>query len=62
MKPFRCSADYGYRSNEDGSTDLICLCCFATVITTGDEDKLRTAEDKHYCYGKAEKRRTASCA
>ncbi len=62
MKPFRCSSEYGYRSNEDGSTDLICLYCFKTLIRAADEMELRTAEDEHCCYEKTAKRGSAFCA
>ncbi len=54
MKQLRCSADYGYRTNDDGSTDLICLYCGDTVFSTSVPAELPAAEDEHVCEAKME--------
>ncbi len=60
MKQLRSSADYGYRTNDDGSTDLICLYCGDTVLNTSVKDDLRKAEEEHLCDAKRAKRTSAA--
>ena len=60
MKQLRSSADYGYRTNDDGSTDLICLYCGSTVLNTAVQNELRKAETEHVCEAKTAKTRSAA--
>lgn len=56
----RSSVDYGYRTNDDGSTDLICLYCGDTVLNTSISNDLRKAETEHFCDAKKAKLRSAA--
>jgi hypothetical protein len=48
--------EYAHRLNKDGTTDSICLYCFATVVHT-DSDGLRANEEaSHLCLPKREAR------
>jgi hypothetical protein len=43
------SSKFAHRSNLDGTTDIICLRCIATVATVYDEGEPRTDEQQHVC-------------
>jgi hypothetical protein len=58
MADFSTKGDFAYRKNLDGSTDLICVHCFKTVITALDMEAVRKAEATHIC--KARRQRGAS--
>ena len=60
MKQLRSSADYGYRTNDDGSTDLICLYCGDTILNSSAQDDLRKAENEHLCDAKKAKQHSAA--
>jgi hypothetical protein len=49
MAAFSIKGDFAYRKNLDGSTDLICVHCFRTVIVAWDMEAIRKAEAKHIC-------------
>lgn len=60
MKQLRSTADYGYRTNDDGSIDLICLYCGSTVLKTSAQNELRKAESEHSCEAKTAKAKSAA--
>ena len=49
MADFSTKGDFAYRKNLDGSTDLICVHCFKTVITAWNMEAIRKAEATHIC-------------
>jgi hypothetical protein len=42
---------FQHRENSDGSWDSICLRCYLTAATTGEEQSLSAGEVEHRCYG-----------
>ncbi|HVH89145.1 MAG TPA: hypothetical protein VM912_20680 [Terriglobales bacterium] len=40
---------FSHRPNRHGTTDSICLNCFATVCTSAWEADLERAEEQHFC-------------
>jgi hypothetical protein len=40
---------YPRRRNPDGSSDSICLTCFATIVNSKSEDELAEHEKAHVC-------------
>ena len=60
MKQLRSSADYGYRTNDDDSIDLICLSCGALLVNSLDSEALRRTEEEHLCTAKREKQKSNS--
>ena len=41
--------DFQHRHNSDDTWDSICLGCYLTVATAGEEEDLSTAEHSHDC-------------
>jgi hypothetical protein len=40
---------FTFRKNPNGSSDSICLICFATVATATSTDNLEKANNEHIC-------------
>lgn len=41
------SEDYAHRKNEDGTFDSICMFCFRTIASAGNESELATKSVIH---------------
>ncbi len=59
MQPFSCNGDFAYRKYADGSTDLICLYCYRTLVHSGDAATLARTEVNHRCSAKQDRREVA---
>lgn len=59
MQPFSCNGDYAYRKHDDGSTDLVCLYCYRTLVRSADDNTLARTEATHCCSAKSSYRETA---
>lgn len=50
--------DYAHRDNRNGTTDSICMYCYATIATARNPKDLEAAEARHSCSRKREAERS----
>jgi hypothetical protein len=56
MTSFHYTDDYAFRRTDDHRTELVCMYCYATVITTANKDELAKAKAGHLCHAKSQYR------
>jgi hypothetical protein len=54
IRDFLLRNGFAHRFNKDGKADSICLFCYATVASLGNERELGATEAVHNCWSRTE--------